>query len=140
DLNAAILYYEDAVNTLAQAGFKLRSWTSNNSQLREKFKQDNIQHDKPTTGVLGMNWKTDTDTLSYKPQIKRDAAEEKGTNIDNIVDINRYNTLAKLLRVTAFVLRFVNNIVGRQTTQQPNVSKVVSTSELHTAEQLWVRH
>lgn len=74
DLNAAILYYEDAVNTLAQAGFKLRSWTSNNSQLREKFKQDNIQHDKPTTGVLGMNWKTDTDTLSYKPQIKRDAA------------------------------------------------------------------
>ena len=31
-------------------------------------------------------------------------------SIDSVIDINRYNDLLKLYRVTAYVLQFINNI------------------------------
>ena len=37
--------------------------------------------------------------------------------IQNIIDINRYSSLRKLLTVTAYVLRFVNNLKKKYTTK-----------------------
>ena len=57
------------------------------------------------------------------------------TGIHSVVDITRYSRYTKLIRVTAFILRFVNNC------RRPHNRKLsrLSVHELHEAEKMWLR-
>ena len=44
--------------------------------------------------------------------------------LSKIIDINRFSSLGKLLRVTAYVRRFVNNIKGRMTSKGRAVERL----------------
>ena len=35
---------------------------------------------------------------------------EEASTVDNIMDVKRYSSLLKLFRITALVLRFINNL------------------------------
>ena len=63
----AISYYKSAVATLQEGGFNLRSWSSNNSNLRALSTHDNKHDDNISIKVLGMMWHTDSDTLTLRP-------------------------------------------------------------------------
>ena len=62
---------------------------------------------------------------------------EEIISISNVIDVNRYSSLSKLLRVTALVLRFLENIknskVHKRVPENP-----ISVSELAMAEKLWI--
>ena len=62
----------------------------------------------------------------------RDNAQTSG--IQHVVDANRYSSLTKLLRVTALVLRFVSNLLGRD----PRKSGLLTADEIQRAETLWI--
>ena len=57
------------------------------------------------------------------------------TGIHSVVDITLYSRYTKLIRVTAFILRFVNN------SRRPHTRKLsrLSVHELHEAEKMWLR-
>lgn len=57
--------------------------------------------------------------------------------IDKIIDIERYNNITSLLRVTAFVIRFVNNLKKREKSQRD--FNELRAAELKNAEILWVK-
>jgi hypothetical protein len=54
--------------------------------------------------------------------------------IDNIIDIKRFNYIGKLLRVTAYVFRFIDILKKRSRTSQLN--PFVSVPELNIAESM----
>ena len=57
------------------------------------------------------------------------------TGVHSVVDITHYSRYTKLIRVTAFILRFVNNC------RRPHTRKLsrLSVHELHEAEKMWLR-
>ena len=57
--------------------------------------------------------------------------------ISNIIDINRYSSLGKLLRVTAYVRRFVQNIKHKALGEETEVGKL-SVGEITGAERVWI--
>ena len=61
----AITYYENAIHTLSQGGFNLRSWATNSPQLQRRIQADNNQDSDKIINTLGMRWDPDLDTLSY---------------------------------------------------------------------------
>ena len=62
-------------------------------------------------------------------------SEISSVHLENIIDIERYGTKLKLLRVTAMVLRFIKMLKRRS-----NVHVVALTGEeLHSAEVEWIR-
>ena len=56
------------------------------------------------------------------------------TGIHKIIDLSKYSTLTKLLRVTSYVLRFINNLRDSTTKQ----TGPLSVKELNTAQFRWV--
>ena len=60
------------------------------------------------------------------------------TNINQVIDINRYSSWSKLLRVTAYVLRFIYNC--KQTTPNLKHSQPLTPSEIDEATYLWIHH
>ncbi|VDI37780.1 Hypothetical predicted protein, partial [Mytilus galloprovincialis] len=56
--------------------------------------------------------------------------------IHQIVQITRYSTLSKLLRITAYLLRFIRNC--RSPILQRNKAKYVSREELQDATECWI--
>ncbi|XP_067029688.1 uncharacterized protein [Acropora muricata] len=60
--------------------------------------------------------------------------------IDKIMDIERYSNITKLLRVTAYVIRFADNLNKRVRKQcQENLSKELTADELKISETLWIK-
>lgn len=59
---------------------------------------------------------------------------EPHTGIHKIIDLSRYSTLTKLLRVTGYVLRFINNL--RDSTAKQ--TGTLSVTELNTAQFRWI--
>ena len=57
--------------------------------------------------------------------------------LSNIIDINRCSSLGKLLRVTAYVRRFINNIKSRITGKGKAVGSL-EVDEIGLAEKLWI--
>ena len=55
-------------------------------------------------------------------------------NISNLLDVTRFSSYMKLLRVTAYVLRFVKNCKDRCTNR-----KELTAEELDKAEMIWIR-
>ena len=58
------------------------------------------------------------------------------TGIHSVVDITLYSRYTKLIRVTVFILRFVNNYRRPHTRK---LSRLLSVQELHEAEKMWLR-
>ena len=63
------------------------------------------------------------------------AAQGKSNLIGNIIDIKRYNDYLKLLRVTGYVLRFVNNLKSKSSLV---LSKYLTVTEISEAKRLWI--
>ncbi|XP_064635263.1 uncharacterized protein LOC135492635 [Lineus longissimus] len=62
----AIAYYEEANDMLDTAGFTLRSWASNNAELRALARRDGLLLKEETVPILGMKWNTTEDSISFK--------------------------------------------------------------------------
>ena len=59
-------------------------------------------------------------------------------NINQVIDINRYSTWSKLIRVSAYVLRFIHNCKQKM----PNLkySQSLTSNEVNQAAYLWIHH
>ena len=60
----ALLYYNTAHSIMKDTQFNLRSWASNSHKLTSLAAQDNVNDSNNTVNVLGLQWDTQTDTLS----------------------------------------------------------------------------
>ena len=63
-----VKYYRQAREIMSQAGFNLRSWSSNSHCLHKVACKDQTRDPNPTVTVLGLRWNTATDTLSLAPK------------------------------------------------------------------------
>lgn len=101
------------------------SQTDNATILQEVTKQRNFVHSLATTNEVN----------------------DATLNLDDIFDISRYRNLNKLLRVTGYVLRFVNIVKGQQRSHQQrlrprnksNHVKALTASEIYQAESIWIK-
>lgn len=59
----ALEYYTSSRNCLQKAGMNLRQWTSNSPALNRQAHDDGV-YAEPMVKVSGLNWNTNTDTLS----------------------------------------------------------------------------
>ena len=72
-------------------------------------------------------------------------SEDQSVNLSQIIDIERYSTVTRLLRVTAYILRFTRyvkkSVSDRETHQSPGQSsrKELNAQELNQAETLWIK-
>ena len=67
------------------------------------------------------------------------AIEENETFIDSIIDIKRYSDFFKLLRVTALVYRFTDNLRKKVTKKSLTLCKYVTTKDMRIAKLLWLK-
>ena len=58
-------YYEQSNSLMNKCGFNLRSWSSNSQSVRAQADTDGISENKDTVNVLGIQWNTVDDTLTY---------------------------------------------------------------------------
>ena len=65
-------------------------------------------------------------------------AEKLTCNMNNIIDFNRYSNYDKVLRITAWILRFICNLKGVKT-QKPIYESILKPNELKEAEKLLVK-
>eukprot|EP00794_Sanderia_malayensis_P019296 gene19296-biopygen16176 len=65
-------------------------------------------------------------------------AAEMSNAVSNIIDIGRISSLRKLLRVTAYVKRFVSNLKNKRT-NQPIKRGNIEADEIKQAEMLWIK-
>ncbi|CAG2188672.1 unnamed protein product [Mytilus edulis] len=111
------------------------------------------QFEKNTLWFNGPEWITDTSKWpSWKPNettvlLTSTDIEDSSTadnEIDNqqgihqIVQITRYSTLSKLLRITAYLLRFIRNC--HSPILQTNKAKYVSREESQDATECWIQN
>lgn len=59
----ALEYYTSSRNCFQKAGMNLRQWISNSPALNRQAHDDGV-YAEPMVKVLGLNWNTNTDTLS----------------------------------------------------------------------------
>ena len=100
-------------------------WTNGPSWLSDESKWPQWN------STLSLHLQTD-DTEVEQP-VPMDPTEPH-TGIHKIIDLSRYSTLTKLLHVTGYVLRFINNLrdsTARQT-------GTLSVTELNTAQFRWI--
>ena len=57
--------YQKARSIMSDANFNLRAWASNCLQLSTLAKQDKAADKNTTVNILGLQWNTATDTLSF---------------------------------------------------------------------------
>ena len=58
---------------------------------------------------------------------------------EEIIDVHKYNDLLKLFRITAYVLRFVNNMKRKQGKKKLIINKYLSTEELVDTKRYWIK-
>jgi hypothetical protein len=63
--NDAVSYYNESIDVLKKAGFKLRSWTTNSDKLSAVIDKDNNKDTGEIVKVLGMLWEPKSDTLTF---------------------------------------------------------------------------
>ena len=100
-------------------------WTNGPSWLSDESKWPQWN------STLSLHLQTD-DTEVEQP-VPMDPTEPH-TGIHKIINLSRYSTLTKLLRVTGYVLRFINNL--RDSTAKQ--TGTLSVTELNTAQFRWI--
>ena len=66
------------------------------------------------------------------------AVTETPIGVSQVIDINKYSTLRKLLRITAWVKRFVENLKAKKEGKNLNVESL-NAKEVTSAEKLWIK-
>ena len=66
------------------------------------------------------------------------AMTETPIGVSQVIDINKYSTLRKLLRITAWVKRFVENLKAKKEGKNLNVESL-NAKEITSAEKLWIK-
>ena len=72
-------------------------------------------------------------------------SENQSVNLSQVIDIERYSSVTRLLRITAYILRFIRNVKKtvseRETHESPGQSskKGLNAQELNQAETLWIK-
>ena len=56
---------------------------------------------------------------------------DSAVSIKSVIDIKRFNSLRKLLRVTSFIKRFVNNLKKKVLKKETLKKPFVDSNELH---------
>ena len=64
---------------------------------------------------------------------------EEQSRASNIIDVERFNSLGKLLRVTAYVRRFLVNTRSSKQRREHSDTKELTAEELKEAESVWVK-
>ena len=77
-----------------------------------------------------------TDVVSEDSQRSDEASQY--TDIGRIIDIERYSDLSKLLRVSAYILRFIHNC--KQQTSIVRHTNPLQPTEIDQATQVWIRY
>ncbi|CAC5404785.1 unnamed protein product [Mytilus coruscus] len=83
----------------------------------------------------GLHYLATKTTRKRRPNNKEESNSQNEAGIDIIMDITRYSSLFKTIRVTAFILRFVANCKIPKSQRKPDQ---LTTSELQHAMELWV--
>ena len=65
--------------------------------------------------------------------------QEDPMGLGNVIDLARYRNLMKVLRVTAYVLRFIDNLKNRKVGKQGSKG-VLSVKEIEAAEKAWIAY
>ena len=89
----AVKFYKESNELLESAGFRLRSWASNDTKINAAATQDNVQHETTTAPLLGMKWDTVNDQLLYKEIDESDNTPTKRSvirHVSRIYDPLRY--------------------------------------------------
>ena len=60
-------------------------------------------------------------------------------SIAKIIDVNKFNDVLKLFRVTAFVLRFINNVKKKIKKKEIVLKSHFTTIEMSEAKLLWLQ-
>ena len=60
-------------------------------------------------------------------------------SIDNVIDINDYSNVTKLFRVTAYVLRFINNLKQKVNKSTVKCQEYIDAEEIRNASNLWIK-
>ena len=67
-------------------------------------------------------------------------AQSSGWDLSKVVEVDHFSSLKKLLRVTAYIMRFINALKTKQGGQSANsIPKELSASEVKLAELMWVK-
>jgi len=61
----AVTYYSMARTIMSDANFNLRSWASNSKVLMEQARKDGTAAEPSSINVLGLQWETNNDTMSF---------------------------------------------------------------------------
>ena len=79
--------------------------------------------------------------------IKKDEKKKSCVNtvlenysIAKIIDVNKFNDVLKLFRVTAFVLRFINNMMKKNKKKDIILKLHITTIKMSEAKLIWLRY
>ena len=64
--------------------------------------------------------------------------EEKLVNLKSIIDVKRFSNCLKLLRVTSYVMRFINRLTNNLKNNLLHLH-LVDSADLKQAENLWIK-
>ncbi|VDI53501.1 Hypothetical predicted protein [Mytilus galloprovincialis] len=67
---------------MLKAGFNLRSWTSNNEQLRQQAAKEDVLDTDKQTKILGMRWNVENDELTYAKRTIVPAQGDENNNCE----------------------------------------------------------
>ena len=83
--------------------------------------------------------------VSVTRSLTTTGSEEHSVNLSQVIDIERYSSVTRLLRVTAYILRFIRNakksVSHHETRKSPEQSSKgeLNVQELNQAEMLWIK-
>ena len=72
-------------------------------------------------------------------------SESQSVDLSQVIDIEGYSSVTRLLRITAYILRFIRNakkgVSNRETHKTPRepLRKELNAQELNEAELLWIK-
>ena len=118
---------------MANKNFDENLWWNDPSFLRDVNSfysyATTIQEHSPLEEEIKTNGKTDTCANIVL----------ENYSITKIIDVNKFNDVLKLFRVTAFVLRFINNVKKKKIKKKIILKSHVTTIEMSEAKLLWLR-
>ena len=83
--------------------------------------------------------------VSVTHSLTTTGSEEHSVNLSQLIDIERYSSVTRLLRMTAYILRFIRNakksVSHHETHKSPQQSLKgeLNAQELNQAEMLWIK-
>ena len=88
-------------------------------------------------GLRHQIWKIRLTSERRKEQVVC-LATVSACSLANVIEDSKYSSLGKLLRVTAWIIRFIRNLRASRTNTPTCVGKL-SVSEVQEAEALWIK-